>query len=515
MPRLHAIAYALVLLSTVAHGQLDRVGTPVSWTQAISVNLENELLTQADVGSLMSEDAVHEINREGSYRFAYAREVLWNLTNSGTWLNLPNGDRLWLLGIEYAGAHSIALSFSYLSLPKGGKLYVYSEDHADYLGPLTDEDNRNDELGLPHIKGSKIFVEYYEPNAYRGQSDLTISYVAGSYRQSQNELQQLQHCHEWLNRDGASQAMINASASVIRILVDHGQRYANGVLVNNSAQDGTPYVLMSADALAGSPSSFVFQFDVASLNCLSNEGSCSLQSICGAQLKIHDMGNDVALLQLLKKPRIDWGTYYSGWNLSQPDNESFSCIQHVRGLPQTVVSYSGDFIPVELNSAMSMGLGTLVSGQSGAGSLGAPLFDAEWNLIGLFKGGSASCNVNGGVDRFVLIEQIWDAVGDYLNPEQLDQNKLPGTYLPADLIAPEKSGSLLVYPNPAHSVFAIRCSPDEQVRSLSLYNAQGSLVRTIQVMGDVSVEDLPPGVYMLRVETNQRVESMQLFVVGK
>ena len=138
-----------------AQGQLERIGTPISWSQNLTVNPDNQNLAQADVEALLGEDAAIDDDRSVPFRFAYARVVDWTPDNSGTWINLPNGDRLWLLGIEYEAAYSIAVTLENLQLPKGGKLYVYSDDRQDYLGPITDEDNRSGELGLPHIKGQK------------------------------------------------------------------------------------------------------------------------------------------------------------------------------------------------------------------------------------------------------------------------------------------------------------------------------------------------------------------------
>ena len=192
-----ALIILSLLISTVLNAQLERSGTPVSWNQELTVPIANEWVSEANVEQLLQEDAIHVEDRSVPYRFAYARPVFWNMTNSGSWFNLPNGDRLWILGIDYEGARSVSVTMSNLQLPKDGKLYVYSEDRNDYLGPLTDEDNRQTELCLPHVKGRKIFMEYYEPRAHRGEGSLELSYVTGAYRDPQAEAAPMQACAQW------------------------------------------------------------------------------------------------------------------------------------------------------------------------------------------------------------------------------------------------------------------------------------------------------------------------------
>ncbi|MDR2425074.1 MAG: hypothetical protein LBD59_10195, partial [Prevotellaceae bacterium] len=44
-------------------------------------------------------------------RFGYSHPVNYDLTNSGEWTTLANGDKIWRLNIECAGALSINLLY--------------------------------------------------------------------------------------------------------------------------------------------------------------------------------------------------------------------------------------------------------------------------------------------------------------------------------------------------------------------------------------------------------------------
>jgi hypothetical protein len=508
------ICVLLCLALSRISGQLERIGAPASWTQNLAINPDNESLAQADVQALLGEDASTDEDRSVPFRFAYAREVDWDPDNSGTWINLPNGDRLWLLGIEYEAAHSIAITLDHIELPQGGKLYVYSDDRQDYLGPLTDEDNRSGELCLPHVKGQKIFVELYEPNAFRGQSHFRITHVAGSYRNPSQDLIQSGSCLEFIAAGQDHPALRSASASVLRVLIDHGQRYATGVLVNNSANDGTPYVLMASNAIIGNPASFVFQFDVQGTGCLQASGSCDLRTICGATLKMNDANTGASLLRLSKQPRNDWQTFYSGWRLHDDTSELYYCVHHANGFPQCLTTYSGAFMPVIHSGILTQGLAVLESGQTASGSLGAPLFDSEGNLLGLFKGGNAHCGGNSGVDRFVLLSEIWNNVQRFLDPENEDQDKMPGYYQPEQPELKQNPFDFLVYPNPSVDFVNLSVPSDDTIVTVELFDALGHLVGSWGAVTNIGVNGLPRGVYALRVAGRQKQYTSAVFITG-
>lgn len=514
--RFRAILHIVLCLSFLqGQSQLERTGTPVSWSQSLTVNPDHQSLAQPDVQALLGEDAAIDEDRSAPFRFAYAREVDWNLDNSGTWMNLPNGDRLWLLGIEYNSAQSIAITLENLQLPKGGKLYVYSDDHHDYLGPITDEDNRSGELGLPHIKGQKIYAEYFEPNAFRGQSSFSITHVAGSYRNPVQDYQQNSACLELMTPGQVYPTLRNASASVMRVLLDHGQRYATGVLMNNSANDGTPYVLMSSKALIGDPSSYVFQFDVMGSGCFVPSGSCALRTICGATIKMNDANTEASLLELSKQPRNDWQAFYSGWRLDEGASDNYYCIQHAKGLPQTLATYSGAFMPLMHAGIWTQGLAVLEGGQTAAGSLGAPIFDNEGNLLGIFKGGSAHCGGNGGIDRFVLLDEIWSNVQSFLDPENEDQDKMPGYYQPEQLAVKSNTSDFLMYPNPSSDYVKLVVPTDDRIVSVDLFNAIGMNVKSWGAAATLTIDDLPRGIYTVRVSGSETQYVAPLFVTGE
>jgi lysyl endopeptidase len=504
-----------VFLAVGLNAQLERTGTPVSWNQQLTVPIANEWLGEANVESLLEEDANQVEDRSVPYRFAYAQPVNWTMENSGSWFNLENGDRLWMLGVSYEGALSISVTFDRFQLPKGGKLYVYSEDRTDYLGPLTDEDNRNTELSLPHVKGQKIFLEYYEPRAYRGEGSLQVNYVSGSYRDWQAELLPIQNCAQWLSAAEGELQTMRTGASVMRVLLDHGQRYATAVLLNNSLNNADPLVVVPNALLAGGTDDLVFQFGLNEIQCLLPLANCELQSICGAEVLSMDASAGLALLRLHKSPPNEWGAYYAGWSLNNTGDGIRYCVQHPKGLAKSYSRYEGAFMPFIQGQDSFLGLGGLGLGQTDGGSLGAPLVDEDFNVVGVFTGGNSRCANEGGLDRFVLLQDVWMTFRSFLDPLQSAADRIPGMESPQIDLEVQTESEILLYPNPASRLVQIAGASDLDVVSIEIYDSMGRLMKRTMNDTSLDVSFLNEGVYALKLDTSNGIVSKLLYVTKK
>jgi hypothetical protein len=162
----------------------------------------------------------------------------------------------------------------------------------------------------------------------------------------------------------------------------------------------------------------------------------------------------------------------------------------------------------------TQGLGALDGGQTAAGSVGAPLFDNEGNLLGIFKGGSAHCGGNGGIDRFVLLDEIWNNVQSFLDPENEDQDKMPGYYQPEQPAVKANAADFLIYPNPSNDVVKLVVPADDNIVAIELYNAVGMNVKSWGASETLTVGDLPRGIYTLRVSGREAHYVSPLFVTG-
>jgi hypothetical protein len=503
------------MLALGLNAQLERTGTPVSWNQQLSIPIANEWLGEANVVGLMAEDAAHVEDRSVPYRFAFARSVSWSMQNSGSWVNLENGDRLWILGVSYANAFSIALTLGNLQMPQGGRLYVYSDDRLDYMGPLTYEDNRQGELGLPHVRGERIFLEYYEPRNSRGQGQLEVAFVSGAYRTPLTEAIPMQSCALWHADAPQSVREARVSSSLIRILTDHGQRYATGVLLNNSLNNAEPYVIVPSEVISGSVSSMVFQFGLDDMDCLLQNSGCPLQTICGAEVVTVDAASGLALLKLHKAPPAEWNAYYAGWAIENTSGLTRYCLQHPKGLAKSYSKYQGSFIPVVQEEEITMGLAGVGNGQSDAGSVGSPLLDADWNVVGVFVGGNSRCSSQGGMDEFVLLEDVWLTFKAFLDPILSSAERMPGMETPNLQPVFNETNQLVLYPNPARNFIQFAGIDDLNLQEVEIYDALGRLRLQFIAASKLDISALEDGIYTVKVISASDIFTRSLLVTKK
>ena len=112
-----------------------------------------------------------------------------NLFDSGTWSNLPNGDRIWRINLQAKGAKFAHIIFDQFYMPEGGELFLYNDDRTDKIGPYTNNENQDDGiLGSWMIEGDNLWVEYYEPAQVVGQGRVSISSFTYGYKNIYSEV---------------------------------------------------------------------------------------------------------------------------------------------------------------------------------------------------------------------------------------------------------------------------------------------------------------------------------------
>ena len=139
------------------HAQITTKEQPPGLSFTLQNRASVQSLPKPDMAKIQAEDAANEefnialnaaINEERSeadgkqprpFRFAYGVPVNFTLTNSGTWHNLPNGDRLWQLKVHIPDALSLHAYYDKFYLPDGAKFFVYSEETRQSIGAITSE----------------------------------------------------------------------------------------------------------------------------------------------------------------------------------------------------------------------------------------------------------------------------------------------------------------------------------------------------------------------------------------
>src|SRR4051812_32049949 len=99
---------ALLSLGNAAIAQYSIGGTPISFSNNFEAKNSINYISMPsfDLAAMQAEDAINDQSK-GPFRFGYNHMVNLNMTNSGKWTTLSNGDRMWQLGVRSKDAKSI------------------------------------------------------------------------------------------------------------------------------------------------------------------------------------------------------------------------------------------------------------------------------------------------------------------------------------------------------------------------------------------------------------------------
>jgi hypothetical protein len=371
------------------------------------------------------------------------------------------------------------------------------------------------EMTLPHIQGDQVFIEYYEPRAARGEGNLKVNYVAGAYREAYGGSANAPTCAQWIAESTNDLDLNRCVSSVMRVLVDHGQRYATSFLVNNSQSNSTPYAVMTSSSVIGAPSSLSFQFGLNDNRCLVESSSCDLFTVNGAELVCSDSITGLSLLRLNQAPPAEEAVYYAGWNVGEISSGFYYCVQHPMGMAKSFAQYQDPFLAESNDMHFAFDLTNSNEGSTSEGSVGSPLFDGEYKVIGVFVGGNSHCEAENGIDYFVMLKDVWSTFKTFLDPLQTGEEKIPGRETMREFAEAEEFQEWVVYPNPSSKDLQILTSGVLDIFQWELYDASGRLQLRAASSKSLDVSSLEDGVYVAKAFTSQGVITTPVLISKK
>ena len=400
------IYFSCVSLAGIS--QISQGGSPLSFKnpQVNTGSVPVEIMPKVDVKKLLAEDSLNEIYKDVPWRFGENIPVSFDLNNSGIWDVLPRGDRIWRLGIKCPGAYTINLTFDNYHLPHGATLFVYNIDKTQVIGAFTDYNNREDSVfATTLVMGEEIIIEYYEPPQPAFAGELHLNRVTHGYRDSFGYIKsfgQSGSCNNNVHCPEAATWQNQVRAACM--LVSGGNGFCSGALVNNTSQDGTPYIL-TANHCYSNPSTWVFWFNWESPTCQNPLTPPPYNSISGATLKARYTDSDFCLVQMSSTPPSSYNVYYAGWNRADIAATSGAGIHHPSGDIKKISYSDSPFTSDTWNGtpADSHWRVNWSDGVTEPGSSGSPVFDQFHHEVGQLHGGPSAC---GG-------SQLWDFYGKF------------------------------------------------------------------------------------------------------
>lgn len=504
-----ALAHIALLLLFAAQIHAQRSGIPPSWEtlQGTQATVFYENITDTDDEDLLAEDEFLNQYKANPYRFAFSHSVSFSPLSEGRWVVLGNGDRIWLMGIHSKGAKSLGLILENVFLPKGAELYVYNEDKTEVYGPITGSDNRPTALHhIPGLDGERIIVEYYEPYEERGEGQFTVKRVMHAYREINpltTDTTLGTSCHINAVCDEAY-TLREQAKSIVLITTAEGSKFASGVLINNAGNVERPYVLTSDAVLDGRSSSMLFTFGRTSPTCVEsiyqkNED----KHITGADVVSHNPESGLVLLQLHESPHFEWDLYYSGWNRDLDASDPAVVFFHPAGDVLKTALLDGDWNISNLNEKNVLRVESWAQGATSAGAVGAPLFNEDGQVVGIFTRGEGNCKDFEG-DSFIPLNREWAMLDAFLDPIGSNLEGISGDDV--DLQPRDKGilrSNLAIFPNPASDVLYVFNGNQKRLLEVRFYNAMGQLVYVTAPDDQVvRVDHLSPGTYIVELMLN-------------
>lgn len=384
----------------------------------IDVNKPGVTLEQLDARSITLESNQIGVNRNV--------EVSSN-TRAQKFVN-PDGSQIIALIIKSSGASGIGAHFRDFALADGEEVYVYgAAANSVVFGPFADKGPwGSGEFWSGTVDGDTVVIEFYKRTDENGQGFkiFEISHILAEldWRLHSSEPDVLNcevdaSCYGGPEKNAVGRILFN----------DNGLKLCTGTLLNNSAEDGTPYFLTAnhcIDSQAVAQTVEVYWFYQAT-SCNSGVLRNWVHSPLGANLLATQASNDFCLLRLLNN--VPGGVYFSGWTSAvQPLGTNVYGLHHPDGyIPPTVTSYlrrsTGNIMSTNEN-CLNLVNGYAVrwtAGSAEPGSSGSGLWSSNGYLVGVLSCGPLPPTCNNPAAGFSKFANFYSQIRQYISPATL------------------------------------------------------------------------------------------------
>ncbi len=413
------LTLALFISTTFLAQKQGDGGLPKGLKGDLLKSLDKRVFAEPNIQALRAEDDLVDNTGTAPWRFGFNNYTQLNTSNSGNWIELANGDKIWFLEVTCQNALTINLTFDKTILPEGNELYVFNKEKDFILGKFTANHLYEGQLGTELIPGNTAIVEYYvKKGSPKGHVEVSI--VTHGYRTavefSQKAFGSSGACNRNVNcPEGAAWTFERNS---VVMLVSGSSGFCTGALVNNTLNDGKPYVL-TADHCYSNPATWIFRFNWQSADCNNPASAPTFQSLSGAVLRSRATASDFCLVEITgglqgNTVPTSYSPYFSGWDNSGNTPASGTGIHHPSGDIKKISFENNPLISTTFGSCPAnshWGVTTWDSGVTEGGSSGSPLYDQNHRIIGQLHGGASACGASSLSDEYGKVSVSWEPAG--------------------------------------------------------------------------------------------------------
>lgn len=350
----------------------------------------------------------------------------------GEWQPGKKGRARWQLDIHSPGALSLSLAFTRFELPPGAVLWIRGgPDEREVAGPFTRADHdRHGQLWTPPMAGDRLHLELDAPIKALGQIELRLTRVHHGYAGfGEADAQKAGGCH--LDPACLDEIWDHESRSVALLSIE-GVRYCTGFLLNNTAQDGAPFLATARHCgiTARNAASVVAMWRHERASCDGDVESASRIFQSGAEWRANHRAADITLLELDDPPPPAAQVVFAGWDRAEELPREATAIHHPNTGRKRIAFADGPLLLThhlggqETAGGDHLRVGQWRQGTTEGGSSGAPLFNEDRRVVGVLHGGYAACG-NKEADWFGRLAAAWHGpspshrLRDWLDPLDL------------------------------------------------------------------------------------------------
>lgn len=410
----------LLLLTTFsaqhAFPQISQGGKPVDESLFPSRNIVFERLPAFEMPLQVNTESATETSfRFKPLQYAHTFHVSFSPENKGEWRDLPDGSRVWKMGIESSEAFSLNLIFDRFEPARGVRVFLYNPEKTYILGAFDQMNAPEGILAVSPVPGEKLIVEMIVPPQTAHFGNLLIGKVNHDFHgilpMRQSHAGESEKCNIDINCPEGNTHQLEKN-SIVRLLITttDGSFVCTGALVNNTSLDAKPYVLTANHCLdkqsEASTTVFLFGYEASSCNGSVSTGN----TLSGSTLRATRGNIDLTLLELNQMPPLGYRPYYMGWNRQDAAASNTTCIHHPGGDIKKIAIDIEPPVSTTVSGYLSQGhwrVNRWDAGTTEGGSSGAPLIDQNLRIVGFLTGGFAECG-NPINDFFAKVAKAWD-----------------------------------------------------------------------------------------------------------
>lgn len=361
-----------------------------------------------DVVALHDKEVASETKGEAP-RFAVPHKVSikpsWEATGS---------DYIWTHQVSAPNAVSLNFGFTRFNLPEGAELNIYSADRSQFIRTFTAADNNvNNELWTPVIMSDDVIIEVIAPASAVSKVDLELGHIGQGFRTFGQSTLKAGKCN--IDVACTESKGWEKEVNAVGVISTGGSAFCTGFMVNNTANDKTPYFMTAAHCRinASSAPSLVVYWNYQTSKCGGSRDGKMTDFQSGSVHLVSGNKSDFTLVKLNTQPDPKWNVRYAGWDATERGHESPMVAIHHPNVDEKSISF--DFDNAVLSSyggQSSPGDGTHVriidwdKGTTEPGSSGSPIFNSQHRVVGQLHGGGAACG-NDASDYYGRLNTSW------------------------------------------------------------------------------------------------------------